>query len=105
MTESPKQKAIRISNEKQNEIIPNWNEKALNLLRSFAPTVRDFITEDFRMYAESKGLEKPKEPRSYGAVILTAKKIGYIVLTGKYRAMKSSISHGCPKSVWMFNKK
>ena len=45
MKESPKQKAIRISNEKQNEIIPNWNEKALNLLKHQSNEPEDSLTK------------------------------------------------------------
>jgi len=97
---SPKQKAIELAVTNQDAKVEGWSDKALELLKQYSTTVADFITEDFRIYAESNGLEKPKEPRAYGAVVLRATKSNLIMWTGEYREMKNLKSHGCPKKVW-----
>lgn len=97
---TPKQKAIELSVTNQDAKINGWSDKALELLKQYSLIVTDFITEDFRIYAESNGLEKPKEPRAYGAVVLRATKANFIMWTGEYREMKNLKSHGCPKKVW-----
>jgi len=97
---TPKQKAIELSASNQDKKVNGWSDKALELLIQFSKECNDFITEDFRLYAESNGLEKPKEPRAYGAVVLRATKANHIMWTGEYREMKNLKSHGCPKKVW-----
>lgn len=97
---SPKNRGIQLAVTNQDEKVNGWSDKALELLKQYSLTVTDFITEDFRIYAESNGLEKPKEPRAYGAVVLRATKANVIMWTGEYREMKNLKSHGCPKKVW-----
>ena len=98
--ESKMSKAIRLSEDKQNKIVNNWSDNAIKLLTVYCITVKDFIAEDFRKYAEANGLEQPREPRAYGGLFVRAKKIGLIESTGQYRKMKSEQSHSCPKMVW-----
>lgn len=95
-----KTEAIEKSELAQNNKVANWSEKAIQLLRTYSKTVRDFITEDFREYAEANGLEVPTEPRAYGGIMVRAKKAGIIQSTGEYRCMKNAKSHSCPKVVW-----
>jgi len=95
-----KDQAIEQAEMAQNKKVNNWSEKAIKLLRVYAKSVRDFITEDFREYAEANGLESPSEPRAYGGVMVRAKKAGIIQSTGNYRNMKHEKSHSCPKMVW-----
>lgn len=97
---TPKEKAILRAATNQDAKVNGWSDKALELLKQYSLTVKDFITEDFRIYAESNGLETPKEPRAYGAVVLRANKSNFIMWTGEYREMKNLKSHGCPKKVW-----
>ena len=82
---------------------PNWQDRAINLLSTYLLTADSFITEDFRAWATANGLDAPKEPRAYGAVMIRAKKAGMIRSTGEYRQMKSEQSHSCPKMVWAKN--
>lgn len=97
---TPKETAIARAAEAQEKRVNGWSDKGLELLRQYAPTVTDFITEDFREWAEKNGLEKPKEPRAYGALLVRGRKAGIIRATGNYRCMKSEQSHSCPKMVW-----
>jgi len=97
---SPKNRGIQLAVTNQDAKVEGWSDKALKLLKQYSLTIADFITEDFRIYAESNGLEKPKEPRAYGAVVLRANKSNFIMWTGEYREMKNLKSHGCPKKVW-----
>jgi len=98
--QSAKDIAIERAAQAQEKRVVGWSDKALELMRKYAPTVQDFITEDFRLWAEQNGLEKPKEPRAYGALLIRAKKAGIIYATGRYRCMKSEQSHNCPKMIW-----
>ena len=82
---------------------PNWQDRAIGLLSLYLIHNDTFITEDFRIWATCNGLDAPKEPRAYGAVMIRAKKAGMIRSTGEYRQMKSEQSHSCPKMVWAKN--
>lgn len=95
-----KEQAIELCELAQNKKVSSWSERATELLRKYAPTVTDFITEDFRSYAEENGLEKPDEPRAYGGIMRNAAKAGIIETTGKFRCMNNPKSHSCPKIVW-----
>lgn len=93
---TPKDLAIEASYNAAPDV---WKEKAMKLLIEFATYGKEFITEDFRLWLNGK-LEQPKEPRAYGGLMTRAKKSGIIEATGKYRAMKSEVSHSCPKTLW-----
>ena len=100
MTTLSKNEAIEQSEMAQNKKVDNWSEKAIQLLRIYSKSVSDFITEDFREYAEANGLEVPNEPRAYGGIMVRAKRANIIQSTGQYRNMKHEKSHSCPKTVW-----
>lgn len=88
----------------QENVSPGWSIKAQEMLRSYllnAPD--DFLTEDFRNWAELNGLPKPKDGRAYGPLMLAAVKSGLIVWSGMFREMKGKDSNGCPKKVWVVN--
>lgn len=93
---TPKDLAIEASYNAAPDV---WKEKAMKLLIEFATYGKEFITEDFRLWLNGK-LEQPKEPRAYGGLMTRAKKSGIIEATGKFRAMKSEVSHSCPKTLW-----
>jgi len=93
--------AIQAASIAQEKAVSGWQDKAFNMLKSYAVTVPDFIAEDFRLWAENYGLESPREPRAYGALMIRAKRESVIRATGNYRCMRSEKSHGCPKMVWV----
>lgn len=99
-TRSPKDIGIERAEIAQEKRVNGWSDKGLELLRQYVRTVTDFITEDFREWAEKNGLEKPKEPRAYGGLLVRAKNSGIIRSTGQFRCMKAEQSHSCPKIVW-----
>lgn len=92
--------SIEAANQAQEFKVLGWNQLALELLRAYSNQTKDFITEDFRAYAESNGLEKPSEPRAYGSVIRAAINANIIKHTGAYREMSNKKSHKCIKKVW-----
>lgn len=77
-----------------------WNEAAFNLLRIFAASVQEFMTEDARAYALQCGLTKPHDNRAWGAVTVRAIKAGVISKCG-YAPSKTG--HMRPMPVWKSN--
>jgi hypothetical protein len=95
-----KEIAIQRATDHQEKRLPGWNERALKMLMYFSRITDDFITEDFRYWAEKNGLEEPGEPRAYGGIVLKASRMGMIIPTGHFRNMKNPKSHENPKRVW-----
>lgn len=83
-------------------VTPKWSDIALEYLRAFmrAKGRAAFMTEDVRMAAD-RGTYVPPAPdaRAWGAVILRAKRLGWLVHAG-YAPNKDPSCHGSPKSVW-----
>ena len=62
---------------------PNWAENATHYLRWFdRHQPGHWTAEQFRSWAESKGLGKPADARSYGPIIAKAIRDGLIVKVG-----------------------
>lgn len=63
---------------------PGWKDAALDALVRFAAEARGvpFMVEDVREYAEEHGLEPPPLQCAWGAVVLRAKREGYVVRAG-----------------------
>lgn len=95
-----KTEAIKKAVVHQDSKVSGWSLMAYEMLRKYIYQVDDFITEDFRFWAESHGLVKPKESRAYGGIVLRASKSGLIYPTGEFRNMKSPKCHDNPKRVW-----
>lgn len=96
---TPKDSAIAASYDSQNRKVDGWGETALEFLKFYRLTVKDFLTEDLRKSSEGV-VPVPDEPRAWGAVIVRACKLGLIEWTGEYRCMENLKSHSCPKKVW-----
>ena len=77
---------------------PNWKEQALEYVRNF-PQQR-FQTEDVRVWAYEKGLERPPHDRAWGAVIAAARKQGIVKHDG-YESVSNPAAHSTPASVWV----
>jgi hypothetical protein len=77
--QSEADEAIHRAGDAQERKVDGWHDQAIELLKQYSHTVEDFLTEDFRVWAEEKGLPEPEEPRAYGSLIR---------------------SHGRPMMVW-----
>jgi hypothetical protein len=79
----------------------DWMERATDLLSEFIRRHRGqhFMTEDVRVWAEKKGLPRPPDSRSWGAVIRYARRAGDIRIIG-YGRQRSVSCHGSPKAIW-----
>ena len=75
----------------------SWKERALECVNDYPHNT--FKTEDVRVWAYGHGLEKPKNCRSWGGVILEAKKRGMVKSVG-FMLVDNPKAHKTPASVW-----
>lgn len=76
-----------------------WSKTAYSELLVFMASRSEFMTEDVRAFAYSRGLSIPPDDRAWGSVITKAAKRKLIVKSG-YAPMKSKNCHANPKAVW-----
>ena len=81
---------------------PGWNEKAYQMLLQFIQTSDDFMCEDFRQWAYSKGLSEPPSHRAFGSVITKASRANVITHVG-YKSVSNAKAHCANASVWRAN--
>jgi hypothetical protein len=95
---------IAMSIDSANAQNPLWQYRALEALQTFIKTHRQqFMTEDFRRWAETKGnLPSPPTGRAYGAVMTTAFK-QHIINHNGYGPTTNPKSHRTPASIWIVN--
>ncbi len=81
---------------------PLWQHRALETLKAYLRTHRfQFMTEDFRRWAESEGnLPTPPSGRAYGAVMTAAYKNRIIQHQG-YCVTTNPKAHRTPASLWI----
>lgn len=85
--------------------VPDWSEQALHYLRRFAAMcaryrkvpgmknafgIQPFTGEEFRFWAEVRGLPPPADARSYGPIIAKAIRDGLIVKVGYASTVSSN---------------
>lgn len=63
-----------------------WSDVAVAYIRAYAASHATLTAEQVRKYAESRGLSLPPDKRSWGGVMLTAKRSGVIEAVGWTRA-------------------
>jgi hypothetical protein len=87
-------------------VIPyKWNDKVDALFIKWlndpdiGPGHGNFLTEDFRKYAETTDLPEPPSKRAYGSVIVRARKKGLIYKVG-YGKPTNVLAHGTPATLW-----
>jgi hypothetical protein len=80
---------------------PGWKDLAMAALENYILNHpgENFQTEDVREWAYSVGLDKPKNDRAWGGVIVSAKRRGIIQFVG-YENVKNPRAHSTPASVW-----
>ena len=91
---------IEACTDKQDRISPGWSERAMNKLRAFVIFNEEFITEEFRSWATSTGLEEPQNNKAYGHIMRTAESLGIIRKTDRYKPTGAK-SHHRPMRVWV----
>jgi hypothetical protein len=87
-----------------NEVIPDWSEKAYQLLREFLSRHSGpFMTEEVRSYAALVDFPLPPHARAWGSVIVRAVKQGLIQSQG-YAKVKNPKAHRTPAALWTAKK-
>jgi len=76
---------------------PSWGDRALSLLVKYPKD--EFMAEQVREFAKSRGLPDPPSKRAWGAVIVKAKKMG-IIEHMRYDRVSNPKAHRTPASVW-----
>lgn len=81
--------------------VPQWSERAGNALRAYLQ-IRDapFMTEEFRLWAEAKGLPQPPHLRAYGSVMLVAARRGLIRKIG-HGQVSNPRAHCANAALWV----
>lgn len=79
--------------------IPSWSDVALEYVRQYARNHGEFLSEEPRQYAESRGLPDPPDKRAWGAVMLRAARAGYIRKIGYAQANDPRV-HGSINTLW-----
>jgi hypothetical protein len=79
-----------------------WIKKALEKVLAFSKKHKGqlHLAETIRWGAESNGLGKPTDPRTWGAVMRRARIDGIVQHCGFHPAIDS---HGCVKVLWLMN--
>lgn len=80
-----------------NAVVHDWSDRALEFVRQIPKS--EFMTEDVREYAYSRGLPVPPDDRSWGAVITAAKRLG-IITFDRFESVNNPKAHRRPASVW-----
>lgn len=84
-----------------NKIRPGWGEDAYKFLKKFlAGHNGPFMAEDVRSYAALLDFELPPNDRSWGAIIVRAKKEGLIEQRGT-RKVKNKKANCANAAVWI----
>lgn len=97
-----KDAGIQTAVDHADRVEPGWSERAYKFLiewLSKKPSGFKFQAEEVREAAKGV-VPEPPSARSYGAIILRAKKYGHIVSIGM-KPTKSPTAHRCFASVWV----
>jgi hypothetical protein len=88
-----------------NEVIPDWSEKAYQLLLEFLSRHSGpFMTEEVRSYAALVDFPLPPHARAFGGIMKRAATEGIIEPRG-YAPVKNVKAHRTPARVWIQVKK
>lgn len=74
-----------------------WPRRALDWVRRYPGA--EFMTEDVRQWAYEQGLPRPPHERAWGAVMIQARKAGWIRFE-RYEAVDNPRAHKTPATVW-----
>ena len=76
---------------------PSWKQRALEYVRRYPRN--EFMTENVRHYAYSRGLPHPPSERAWGGVMVAACKEGLIERVG-FASVSNPNAHRTPATVW-----
>ena len=98
--ETLKQQGMERSITSADNKIEDWSVSAFNFLMAFlAESEGEFMAEDVREYAKSRGLEDPPSKRAWGSIIIKAKKQGLIGFV-RLSQVSNPKAHRANASVW-----
>jgi hypothetical protein len=84
-----------------NRVSNGWSDRALEALWCYLREVPDpFMTEQFRRWSTSYGLDAPPHQRAYGSVMVRAKRHGMIKFV-RYAQVETPTSHRATASMWV----
>jgi hypothetical protein len=78
----------------------DWMAQALGGLQVFACDHREFTAEQFRAWWLQRAGDTPQHHNAWGALFLSAARLGFIEKTGRYVSALSPRTHAHPVSVW-----
>jgi hypothetical protein len=78
---------------------PGWQDQAIGHVRVFAGLEHEFMCEEARRFAESRGIAPPPDKRAWGAVMMKCAKLGLIEKVGLGYAKDPKV-HMNPASIW-----
>ena len=77
-----------------------WQDRAMSLMRQFVRVRREFIGEEFRLFAVERGLPEPHHPNAWSALWRAVAAGGLARITDRTRPMQVVRSHGRRSPVW-----
>ena len=78
----------------------DWRAKAMPVLRQIAKEVEEFTTDRVQWELDRRGIEPPREPRAYGALMRKAAREGLMEKTDRVVPSVYPRNHRRPKAVW-----
>lgn len=77
-----------------------WHLQALELVRIYAGTRETLTCDSARLWAEATGFERAPDARAWGAVMLEAKRKGFVEATATFVPSDDPACHHSPVRVW-----
>ena len=78
-----------------------WNDRAISMLAVFAYQSKgEFTSDDFRAYADHRGLGQPHHENAWGALMSMATRQHVICATGKVAPSTREKAHGRLIRTW-----
>lgn len=78
----------------------DWQSSAMPVLRQISRTVEEFTTDRVQWELDRRGIEPPREPRAYGALMRKAAREGLMEKTDRAVPSVYPRNHRRPKAVW-----
>ena len=103
----PNEPSKRIADEEKKKAVDavakaakDWRETAMPVLRQIAKEVDAFTTDRVQWELNRQGIEPPREPRAYGALMRESARAGLIEKTDRVVPSVYPRNHRRPKAVW-----
>jgi hypothetical protein len=96
--EQLRDRGIKQAADNADAINTDWQQQALDFLKSYIKTHQTFMVEDVR-YASNGIIPEPPHSRAWGAVILTAARENIVERAG-YAKTSNPKAHKTPATLW-----